>query len=50
MACQKINILVYYAQEESVIIKVIVIILQEKPWNSFDYSPKGAAFFLRIIY
>ena len=26
--------MVYYAQEESVIIKIIVIILKEKPWNN----------------
>jgi len=32
----------YYVYEESVIIKIIVIILKEKPWNNFDYSPKGA--------
>ena len=29
-------------KEESVIIKIIVIILKENPWNVFDYSPKGA--------
>ena len=37
------NILVYYAQEESVIIKIIDIIVKEKPWNNFYYSSEDTA-------
>ena len=35
--------------EESVIIKISVIILKEKSLNNFDYSPKGCAHYYPTV-